>query len=97
MYDKIRIIFTVLSVACVAAFIPLGVFWNWPAALIDGALAALFFLPVIYCKRKQDALNHPPEAQPDFLHPLPHAETAQPTEKEREEGGEPTKADDGKN
>lgn len=83
MYTRIRIIFTILSVICVAALFPLGAFLGWTAFLIDLIVAALLFLPVFYCKRKQDLIDNPPEQQPDYLHPQPVA-ADKPTESDEE-------------
>lgn len=71
MYNRIRTIFSILSAICLAAIVPLAIFGGWAAFLIDLAVAALLFLPVLYCKKKQDLLDNPPDRQPDYLHPQP--------------------------
>lgn len=69
MYNRLRIILTVLTVICVILLVPLGAFLGWVAVLIDLIAGVLFFLPVVYCKKKQDLIDNPPDRQPDYLHP----------------------------
>ena len=48
-----RIIFTILSVLCVGALIPLGIF-AWQYAVICGLGAFLFFVLMLLCKQAQE-------------------------------------------
>lgn len=50
----LRILFTVLSAICILFCIYLGIFINFTAALVDLALALLFFALMLVCKSKQE-------------------------------------------
>ena len=54
MYKNLRIVFTILSAICLAAAIPLGIFFGyvgWIAALIG---AGIFFFIMLLCKQSQE-------------------------------------------
>ena len=54
MYKNLRIVFTILSAICLAAAIPLGIFFGyvgWIAALIG---AGIFFILMLLCKQSQE-------------------------------------------
>ena len=55
MYKNLRIIFTILSAICLAAAIPLGIFFDyagWIGALIG---AGIFFVLMLLCKQSQES------------------------------------------
>ena len=70
MYLKLRIIFTILSVICLAVIITAAV-WLGPIWLgVFGGGAALFFVAMLLCKQAQesaDPLHKEDEA--DFITP----------------------------
>ena len=51
MLLKLQIIFTILCALCLAAFVPIGSFLGWPAAILCGLGAALFFVLMLLCKQ----------------------------------------------
>ena len=54
MYKNLRIIFTILSAICLAAAIPLGMFFDyvgWISALLG---AGIFFMLMLLCKQSQE-------------------------------------------
>ena len=54
MYKNLRIVFTILSAICLAAAIPLGIFFGyagWIGALIG---AGIFFFLMLLCKQSQE-------------------------------------------
>lgn len=53
MYLKFRIIFTILSVVCVAALLPVGSFFGLGWAGLCAVLALLFFGLMMLCKQNQ--------------------------------------------
>lgn len=53
MYLKFRIIFTILSVLCVAALLPVGSFFGLGWAGLCAVLALLFFGLMMLCKQNQ--------------------------------------------
>lgn len=53
MYLKFRIIFTILSVLCVAALLPVGAFLGFGWAGLCAVLALLFFGLMMLCKQNQ--------------------------------------------
>ncbi|MBQ8320437.1 MAG: hypothetical protein IJX81_06115 [Clostridia bacterium] len=66
----LRILFTVLCAVCLAAIFPIGTFWEMGYALIALAAAGVFFLAMLYCKRKQESAEKgEQEPQPDFFQP----------------------------
>ena len=54
MYKILRIIFTLLSAACVAVVIPVGTLFDLTWALIVGISAGVFFLVAMICKQAQE-------------------------------------------
>ena len=54
MAKYLRIIFTILCAVCIAALIPLGMFWGWAGVgyCIFGAVA--FFVLMLLCKQTQE-------------------------------------------
>ena len=71
MFQKMRIVFTVLCAVLIMATFFLGIFFDFKVALIAAALAGVCFFLVVYFKRKQEEREHPPEEEPDFFHPVP--------------------------
>lgn len=71
MYLKLRVIFTILAAICLAAIIPIGIFWDFTPAIICAAAGGLFFLLMLFCKNKQEKQENPPsqENKADFFHP----------------------------
>lgn len=59
----VRIVFCILSCACVAASILVGVLVDWPYFFILAAAAALFGALMLLAKNKAD----PPAEAPDFM------------------------------
>ncbi|MBQ7770077.1 MAG: hypothetical protein IJ373_02705 [Clostridia bacterium] len=54
MYKNLRIIFTILSAICLAAAIPLGIFFDF-VGIISAALGAgIFFVLMLLCKQSQE-------------------------------------------
>ncbi len=54
MYKNLRIIFTILSAVCLAAAIPLGIFFDF-VGIISAALGAgIFFVLMLLCKQSQE-------------------------------------------
>ena len=51
MLLKLQIIFTILCALCLAAFVPIGSLLGWPAAILCGLGAALFFVLMLLCKQ----------------------------------------------
>lgn len=54
MYKYLRIIFTILSAICIAAAIPLGIFFDFPGVIGAAAGALLFFVLMLLCKQSQE-------------------------------------------
>lgn len=57
MFLKLRIIFTILAAACLAVVIPAGALFGTIWFFIFGGGAAVFFLAMLICKQKQEALD----------------------------------------
>jgi fatty acid desaturase len=53
MWLKFRIIFTIISVVCVAAVIPLGALLGWIWAGVAAVAAFLFYAMMLWCKSHQ--------------------------------------------
>ena len=51
MFLKLQIIFCILSVACVAAVLPVGAFFDWKVALVLGFGAFICFMAMNFCKQ----------------------------------------------
>lgn len=51
MFLKLQIAFCILSVACVAAILPVGAFYAWKAALVLGFGAFICFMAMNFCKQ----------------------------------------------
>lgn len=60
----LRILFTVLSALCVAAFLPVGSLAGWSYAAICAAGAFCFFALMLLCKQSQTNAERTP---PPFL------------------------------
>lgn len=73
MFLKLRIVFTILSAVCVAAIFPIGIFLDVIPAIVCAGTGVLFFLAMLFCKKKQEERENPPETQNkgDFFHPQP--------------------------
>lgn len=51
MFLKLQIIFCILSVACVAAILPVGAFFDWKIAFVLGFGAFICFMAMNFCKQ----------------------------------------------
>lgn len=70
MYLKLRIFFTILSALCLAAAIPVGVFFGFGWAGLCGFCALLFFGVMLLCKQSQEMNENKEQAKPaDFFEP----------------------------
>ena len=58
MFQILQIVFCILSVACVAAILPVGAFFDWKIALVLGFGAFLSFMAMNFCKEMHLA-RHP--------------------------------------
>ncbi len=70
MFQTLRILFTILSAICIAVVIPVGAIGGFVWAVLCAVAAFVFFLIMLYFKRKQEELD--PEnqnPQPDFFSP----------------------------
>lgn len=66
----LRIIFTLLCAACLLAVFPVGTFLDFGYAMIVLLAAGVFFLGMLFCKRKQEqAESKEQDPAPDFLNP----------------------------
>ena len=61
----LRILFTVLSAACIAAFLPVGSLAGWGYAAICAAGAFCFFALMLLCKQSQNNAERTPTALPE--------------------------------
>ena len=61
----LRILFTVLSAACIAAFLPVGSLASWGYAAICAAGAFCFFALMLLCKQSQNNAERTPTALPE--------------------------------
>lgn len=61
----LRILFTVLSALCLAAFLPVGALAGWGYAAICAAGALCFFALMMICKQNQLNAERTPTALPD--------------------------------
>ncbi len=61
----LRILFTVLSAVCLAAFLPVGALAGWGYAAICAAGALCFFALMMICKQNQLNAECTPSALPD--------------------------------
>ncbi len=78
MYKNLRIVFTILSAVCLAAAIPLGIFFDF-VGIISAALGAgIFFVLMLLCKQSQEFAE---AKQKKLLSPSP--------EQDDEHDGEP--------
>ncbi len=89
MFKILRIIFTILSVACVVPVVFLGIYLGigW-AILCALAAAALFGLAALFktLQRKQEERENPPPPPGDFFAPAPKRE---PTQSDKDGANEP--------
>ena len=58
----LQIAFTIISAIFLAAILPIGAFLGWTQAITCAALAALFFIAMLFCKQAHLA-RHPQETQ----------------------------------
>ena len=61
----LRILFTVLSAACIAAFLPVGSLAGWGYAAICAAGAFCFFALMLLCKQSRNNAERTPTALPE--------------------------------
>lgn len=54
MYKNLRIVFTVLSAICLAAAIPLGIFFDYVGIVSTLLGAGIFFMLMLLCKQSQE-------------------------------------------
>lgn len=83
MFLKLRVIFTILSAICIAAVVPVGVFLDYPWAILCAGLGGVFFLIMLFFKKKQEKKENPPTPQSnaDFFHPVDENQTEKSDEK----------------
>ena len=67
MYEKLRILFTILAVCCVAAVLPIGTIFGFGFAGLCIVLAFLFAGLMILCKQNQEIDERKKEKEKDFL------------------------------
>ena len=54
MYKNLRIVFTILSALCLAAAIPLGIFFDYVGIISALLGAGIFFVLMLLCKQSQE-------------------------------------------
>ena len=81
MYLKLRVLFTLLSALCVAAVVPVGVFFGWVWAVLCALGAFLFYLFMRICKVNQEMQESRP-SHADFLNANAPANSDEKHEKE---------------
>ena len=86
MFEKLRIVFTILSAAFVLPVIFLAAFIDilWGAAC--AAVALIFFLLAAHFKRLQERQEPPAAPKGDFFSPLPAEPQAQESENAENDG-----------
>ena len=67
MYEKLRILFTILAVCCVSAVLPIGTIFGFGFAGLCIVLAFLFAGLMILCKQNQEIDERKQEKEKDFL------------------------------
>ena len=72
----LRILFTVLSALCVAAFLPVGSLAGWSYAAICAAGALCFFALMLLCKQSQTNAERAPRALSESEQPKNEQEKA---------------------
>ena len=71
MYEKLRILFTILSALCLTVILPATALGGWLYLGIFGGCAGIFFFAMLICKQKQEE-NEPlkkDEQEKDFIPP----------------------------
>ena len=63
MLLKLQITFTILSALCVAALVPVGVFFGWIWLGVCGLCAVLFFMLMKLCKQSRYLRGEIPEEE----------------------------------
>ena len=58
MYKVLRILFTILSALCVTAAFIVGAYLGLPWVIISALSAFSFFMLMLICKQKQEALDN---------------------------------------
>ena len=81
MFQILQIVFCVLSVACVAAILPIGAFFDWKFALVLGLGAFICFVAMNYCKQMH-LMRHPEDYIPEKQEPTEKDEINQTTDKQ---------------
>lgn len=66
MYKNLRIVFTVLSAICLAAAIPLGMFFGLVAVIGTLIGAGVFFFLMLLCKQSQESAEKKQELSADL-------------------------------
>ena len=54
MYEKLRILFTILSALCLTVILPATAMGGWLYLGIFGGCAGIFFFAILICKQKQE-------------------------------------------
>ena len=81
MFQILQIVFCVLSVACVAAILPIGAFFGWKVALLLGIVAFLSFVAMNFCKQAH-LTRHPEDYIPEKQEPTEKDEINQTADKQ---------------
>lgn len=71
----LRILFTVISAVCIAAFVPVATIFGWGKAALCAAGAVCFFALMLLCKQSGENLKSEDTSQGDFLAAVPTDET----------------------
>lgn len=71
----LRILFTVVSAVCIAAFVPVATIFGWGCAALCAAGAVCFFALMLLCKQSEENKKTEHDSQGDFLAEPPIDET----------------------
>lgn len=71
----LRILFTIVSAVCIAAFVPVATIFGWGYAALCAAGAVCFFALMLLCKQSEENKKPEHDSQGDFLAETPIDET----------------------
>lgn len=91
MFEKLRIVFTILSAAFVLPVIFLAAFIDILWGVVCAAVALIFFLLAAHFKRLQEAEAQESTPKGDFFSPLPAEPQAQESENTENDGDSESK------
>lgn len=63
----LRILFTIVSAVCIAAFVPVATIFGWGYAALCAAGAVCFFALMLLCKQSEENKKTEHASQGDFL------------------------------